>query len=171
LFLTLVAVWRDNALLASMAAVGILVPQVFRCVDFACELSGFHLSQMTSYMFDQNKSLFLRLLSLFHGWLPFVLVFLVWRLGYDRRALWAWTGSAWILCLVAFVALPPAGAELANPNLPRNVNYVFGTDDAHPQAYMAPALYLVVWMLGLFVVFYVPTHVVLCKAFSRKKSA
>ncbi len=42
---------------------------------------------MTDYMFKHENSLFLRGLSLFHGWLPFLLVYLVWQLGYDRRAL------------------------------------------------------------------------------------
>ncbi len=42
---------------------------------------------MTDYMFKHENSLFLRGLSLFHGWLPFLLVYLVWKLGYDRRAL------------------------------------------------------------------------------------
>jgi hypothetical protein len=42
---------------------------------------------MTAYMFDGAKPLFLRGLSLFHGWLPFFLVYLVARLGYDGRGL------------------------------------------------------------------------------------
>jgi hypothetical protein len=32
-------------------------------------------------MFDENRSLFLRGLSFFHSWLPFLLIFLVKRLG------------------------------------------------------------------------------------------
>ena len=163
LFLTLFAVWTDIALLASMSAVGILVPQFFWCIDFGGELLGFHLSGMTSYMFDAHSSLFLRGLSLFHGWLPFLLCYLVFCLGYDRRALKAWTGLACGLCLVAFFLLPPAGATLADPKLPRNVNYVFGLDDAHPQMWMPPGLYLVVWILALFTLAYVPTHFVLTK--------
>jgi len=37
-------------------------------------------------MFDARFPPVLRLLSLFHGWLPILLVYLVWKLGYDRRA-------------------------------------------------------------------------------------
>jgi hypothetical protein len=161
LFLTLVAVWMDNALLASMAAVGILVPQFFWCVDFAGELLGFHVTGMTSYMFDAQSSLFLRGLSLFHGWLPFLLCYLVFRLGYNWRALKLWTALACGLSLVAFFLLPPAGVALADPKLPRNVNYVFGLDDAQPQTWMPAGLYLVVWLLFLFTLFYVPTHLML----------
>ena len=163
LFLTLWAVWMDSALPASMAAVGILLPQFFWCVDFGGELLGFHMTGMTSYMFDTHLSLFLRGLSLFHGWLPFLLCYLVFRLGYDRRALKGWTGLACGLCLYAFFLVPPAGAILADPKLPRNVNYVFGLNDAHAQRWMPPGLYLVVWLLALFTLAYVPTHLVLTK--------
>jgi hypothetical protein len=163
LFLTWFAIWTDHALLASMSAVGILVPQFFWCIDFGGELLGFHVSGMTGYMFDAHRPLFLRGLSLFHGWLPFLLCYLVFRLGYDRRALKAWTALACGLSLVAFFLLPPAGATLADPKLPRNVNYVFGLDDAHAQTWMPAGLYLVVWILALFTLAYLPTHLALTK--------
>jgi hypothetical protein len=97
LFLTLAAMWLENRLLASMAAVGIILPQlILWCGDFAAHLVGLKFIGMTDYMFDANRSLFLRGLSCFHGWLPFLLLFLVARLGYDRRALFAWTGVAFL---------------------------------------------------------------------------
>jgi hypothetical protein len=161
LFLTLISVWTGNTLPASMAAVGILLPQFVWCIDFLAECMGFHLTGMTGYMFDTNHSLFLRGLSLFHGWLPFLLCFLVARLGYDRRALAAWSLLAFGLCLIAFLFLPPAGAILADPNLPRNIDYVFGLDDAHPQHLLPAGLYLAGWMAALFLVAYLPTHGVL----------
>jgi hypothetical protein len=163
LFLTLFAVWMDNALLASISAVGIIIPQCFWCIDFGGQLLGFHMAGMTSYMFDSHRSLFLRGLSLFHGWLPFLLGYLVYRLGYDRRALKLWTALGGALCLVAFFLLPPAGAVLADPKWPRDINYVFGLDEAHPQTWMSPGLYLVVWYLALFTLAYVPTHLALGK--------
>jgi len=168
LFLTLYAVWTDNALLVSMSAVGILVPQFFWCLDFGAELLGFHLSRMTGYMFNANYPLFLRGLSLFHGWLPFLLCYLVYRLGYDRRALKYWTGLACALSLVAFFLLPPAGATLPDPKTPRDINYVFGLHEDHPQTWMAPGLYLVAWFLALFTLAYVPTHLALAKLTARR---
>ena len=171
LFLTLFAVWTDIALLASMAAVGILVPQFFWCVDFAGELMGVRVTGMTAYMFNPQSSLFLRGLSLFHGWLPFLLRYLVFRQGYDRRALKVWTALACGLCLVAYFLLPPAGAVLADPKLPLNVNYVFGLDDAHPQTWMPAGLYLVVWFLALFTLAYLPTHLVLTKLTAARKTS
>jgi hypothetical protein len=162
LLLTLITLWTGASLPASMGAVGILLPQIFWCVDFFSELLGHPLSGMTSYMFNEKSPLFLRGLSLFHGWLPFLLIFLVVRLGYDRRALAAWTATAIVLCLVAFFLLPPAGAQLANPLLPRNVNYVFGLDDARPQTWIkSPGAYLVTWMAALVMLIFLPTHFVL----------
>lgn len=161
LFLALAAVWTEKALPASMAAVGILMPQVLWCLDFGSELLGLHLVGMTSYMFDGNRSLFLRGLSLFHGWLPFLLVFLVVRLGYDRRAFIAWTLLAIGLCLIAFFLMPPAGTVMADPKLPVNINYVCGFDDAKPQTWMPAGLYFVVWITALALIAYLPTHLLL----------
>ncbi len=169
LLLTLVALWRESALLASIAAVGIVIPQVFWCVDFLFQLCGMKLSGMTAYMFDAQKPLYLRGLSLFHGWLPFLLLWLVRRLGYERRALRCWTLLAWALCLVAYFLLPPAGAVLADANLPRNVNYVFGLDEAAPQQWLAPGAYLIVWMLTLWALLFVPAHWLLARLWARRQ--
>src|SRR3954471_16252212 len=83
LFLTLAGIWLENPLLVSMCAVGILAPQVLWVADFLTNLFGMPLLGMTDYMFNAQSSRFLRGLSLFHGWLPFLLVYLVWKLGYD----------------------------------------------------------------------------------------
>ena len=150
-----------------MAAVGIVIPQLFWCIDFGFELAGTHFTHMTSYMFDDKRPLFLRGLSLFHGWLPLLLVYLVWKLRYDRRALVIWTMLAWALCLVAFFLMPPAGALERFPSMPRNIDYVFGTDDAKAQTLMPQGVYLVVWMLGLFGVFFLPAHLLLKRFFGN----
>src|ERR1043166_1065814 len=97
LFLTLVGIWIESPLLISMCAVGILAPQTLWVADFVLNIVGVHLTGMTDYMFKHENSLFLRALSLFHGWLPFVLAWLVWQLGYDKRGFPAWTVLAWVL--------------------------------------------------------------------------
>lgn len=169
LFLTLAAVWSEKPIFASMAAVGILIPQILWCLDFGSELMGLHLVSMTSYMFDENRSLFLRGLSLFHGWLPFLLFFLVVRIGYDKRALMAWTGLAVVLCVIAFFFMPPAGSVMHNPKIPVNINYVFGFDDTKPQTWMPTGLYLLVWIAALTLIAYLPTHLFL-KRFIREQA-
>lgn len=163
LLLTLVGVWRENPLLISLPAVGILMPQLLWCADFVTHLCGLKLTGMTAYMFDGDRSLFLRGLSLFHGWLPILLIYLVLKLGYDRRALAGWTVICVALCLIAYFLLPPAGALLPDPQLPRNVNYVFGMDDTKPQAMLPPLGYLGAWMAALIGIVFLPTHLVLLK--------
>lgn len=164
LLLTLVGIWTENALIISIPAVGILFPQFLWCLDFLVQLCGGKLTGMTGYMFDHNRDLFLRGLSFFHGWLPFLLFYLVRKLGYDKRALLGWSVIAVALCLIAYFLLPPAGAVLSNPNMPRNVNYVFGIlSDEKPQEWMPPLAYLGLWMAALIGIAATPTHFILKK--------
>ena len=157
LFLTLAGIWMESALLISMCCVGILLPQALWCVDYVVVLCGGTLTKMTNYMVADSP-LFLRGLSLFHGLLPFLLVYLVWRTGYDRRAFLQWTALAWVLCLIAYFCLPDLTEPHPGDLTPKNVNFVFGMDDKVPQSLMPPPLYLVCWMLTLVVVVYLPTH-------------
>lgn len=164
LLLTFVGIWTEYPLLVSIPAVGILIPQALWCADFLVQLCGGKLTGMTGYMFDENRPLFLRVLSSFHGWLPFLLFYLVGRLGYDKRALLGWSVIAVILCLVGYFLLPPAGAILSNPNYPRNVNYVFNLlSDDKPQQWMPPLAYLGVWTAALIGIAATPVHFLLKK--------
>jgi hypothetical protein len=163
LLLTLVGIWREDALLISLPAVGILLPQMLWCADFLVHLCGGKMTGMTDYMFDAKFPLFLRGLSLFHGWLPFLLFYLVRKTGYDRRALLGWTVICVGLCLIAYFLLPAAGAVLADPKIPRNINYVFGMDDAKPQQLLSPLTYLGVWIAALTGIVFVPTHFFLAR--------
>ena len=86
LLITLVGIWIESPLLVSMCAVGILAPQALWVADFLSTLGGLSLIGMTAYMFNNEDSLFLRGLSLYHGWVPFLLGYLVWALGFDQRA-------------------------------------------------------------------------------------
>jgi len=159
LLITLVGIWIESPLLISMCAVGILAPQMVWVVDFLGGLVGLKLLGMTDYMFDGGHSLFLRGLSLFHGWLPFFLVVLVWKLGYDQRALAAWTGLAWMLLLICFFFMPPP-----NPNAgltPVNINYVWGMSDAAPQTLMPAPFWFVGLLVFVPVVLTWPVHAVL----------
>lgn len=164
LFLTLAAVWLESALLASMAAVGIVLPQLIWVADFAAGLTGVKLLGMTAYMFDAKRSLFLRGLSLFHGWLPFLLLFLVRRLGYDRRALPAWWALAWALLVFCYCCMP---GPMPNAIVPVNINYVHGMSDDAAQTWMPPLAWLATLMAGLPAVLYWPTHLALKKFAGR----
>ena len=163
LLMTLVAIWYENALLASAAAVGILLPQSLWVLDFLGSAVGLPITGMTGYMFDAKLSIFTRGLSFFHFWLPFVLVWLVQRLGYERRAPLVWTAVAWILLPVCYFLLPMPPAPANNPSMPVNVNYVFGLSDAAPQHWMAPAAWLTLLLVGLPTFMYYPTHRILAR--------
>ena len=159
LLITLVGIWIESPLLISMCAVGILASQALWVVDFLSNLIGWPLTGMTDYMFAADHSLFLRSLSLFHGWLPFLLVYLVWRLGYDRRGFPAWTGLAWILVLICFLFMPPPRPD---PGLtPVNINYVWGMSDTVAQQWMPPAVWLAGLIILLPVLLYAPVHFLL----------
>jgi hypothetical protein len=167
LLMTVAALWLESPLLASMPAVGILFPQTLWCIDFLGELAGLRFVGLTGYMFNPSLTLFTRGLSFFHFWLPFFLVWLVWRLGYDRRALAGWTVLALVLMLVCYFLLPPPPAPADTPNLPVNVNYVHGFSSEQPQQWMSPLAYLALLMVALPVVVFWPTHLLLNKLFGR----
>ena len=166
LILTVAGMWLESPLLISMCSVGILLPQCLWLVDFGGGLAGFHLLGLTGYMFDPHLSLFTRGLSLFHGWLPLLLVWLLVRVGYDKRALLAWTVLAAGLVLVCYLYVLPAGAHPANPNTPINVNYVFGFNNQQPQHWVSPNLYVVLLFGVLWLFAFLPTHVALRKMFT-----
>lgn len=161
LLLGLGALWWESSLLASMPAVGILLPQTLWTIDLLANLCGLHLVGMTDYMFRPSLSKYSKFLSLFHLWLPILLVWLVWRLGYDERAFWAWTVLAWGLILFCYFATraPPAPAD--KPDLPVNINFVFGPSDRRQQTWMHPLLYLALLMVGLPLLVFWPTHLLL----------
>ncbi len=161
--MTLVAVWREAPLWASMPAVGILLPQAFWIVDFLARAVGLPMTGMTAYMFSPTIPLFTRALSLFHFWLPLFLLWIMWRIGYDRRAFPVWTVLAWGLMLVCFFLMPAPPAPLDNPNLPVNINYVYGMSDKGPQHWMTPLAYLGLLMIVLPTCIFLPTHFVLGK--------
>ena len=165
LLLTMAGMWWESPLIISMCAAGILLPQSLWIVDFGSHLLGFHFLNLTSYMFNRHLSYFTRGLSLFHGWLPLLLVWLLFRLGYDKRALAAWTALAAGLVLVCYFFTPPAGAHLANPNLPININYLYGFNDQQPQLWINQNLYVILWLGVLWLGFFLPTHLVLRNIF------
>jgi hypothetical protein len=120
-------------------------------------LSGRHVLGLSGYMFDARRPLFLRGLSLFHVVLPFLLLWMVHRLGYDRRA-WAFQ------TVVALVVLPVTYAVTEPAD---NVNWVYGPG-SKPQTWMTPRIYLGLVMLVFPIVIYLPTHLLLSALFGER---
>jgi hypothetical protein len=163
LLLTVPALWLESPLLISLPAVGLVLPQLLWIFDF---LTGARITGMTSYMFDPKLPLLVRGLSTFHGWLPFLLVWGVWRLGYDRRALAGWTAISTLVLLASFFLAPPPPAPADNPNHAVNINYVYGLSYEKPQTWMPPLVWLLSMIVGFPLVFYVPSHFIFRSLFT-----
>jgi hypothetical protein len=105
------------------------------------------------------------------------MIYLVWLVGYDRRALGLWIAIAWVLLTVCYVWMPEcsavkdeAGYQLRDPNKPVNINYVYNiASDEKPQMWMEPNWYFAVYMTCL-VAIYITTHG-LCMAFLPRSSS
>ena len=159
LFVTLLAVWIENRLLASMMAVGVLLPELLWIVDFTCRLIAGPEALPTlgtRYMFNSEISVLVRGLSLFHIVLPVLLVWLVYRTGYHRRALVCQTLLAWLVLLITYLVTEPSA----------NINWVYGIG-REPQTWMPGPLYLVFLMLFIPLSIYLPTHLLLSKLFAH----
>lgn len=156
LFFALAAIWLESPLLASMAAVGTLATHALWIADFAAKLAGGQVTGMTNYMFDTAYPPYLRALSLFHLWLPVLLLYLVWHLGYDPRAFWTWTLLAWVVLLISYFLLPPPSTD--SGRMARNINYVYGFSDTEPQQWMPGWAWLLMLMVVMPAVLYAPVH-------------
>ena len=130
--------------------VKVLLPELAWNVDFFGRLlTGRSMFGMSAYMFDRSLPRYLRALSLFHVLLPIWLLWLVARLGYDRRA-WAWQS------LLAAIVLPVTYA-LTEPA--ENVNWVHGLGAPRPRPH--PWVYLAVLTVSFWLVLYLPPHLIL----------
>ena len=144
---TLAALLSGNRLLVSMPAVGVLVLELAWTIDF---LFGGRLIGLAAYMFDSKLPLYLRGISLFHLALPPTLFFLLYRSGYDGRALIYQTLLTWVVLIVTYVATDPK----------KNINWVFGPG-SKPQDLLPPLLYLSLEMVIIPVFVFLPTHLLL----------
>jgi hypothetical protein len=120
---------------------------------------------MTAYMFSPTIPLFTRGLSFFHFWLPLFLLWIIKRLGYDRRAFLAWTILAGVVLPVCYFWMPPPPAPPGDPNLPVNINYVYGPNDDKPQEWMPPLRYFALVMVAMPLCICLPTHLILRRVF------
>jgi hypothetical protein len=148
---TFVALLTSNRLLSSMTAVGVLALELAWTIDF---LARGRFIGIAAYMYDSKYPLYLRALSGFHLALPPTLIFLLYSLGYDQRALIYQTLLTWIVLIVTYVATDPE----------KNINWVFGPGNK-PQRVLPPLVYLGLGMAAMPVFVFLPTHLLLMRFF------
>jgi len=163
--LTAIGLWMESSLLLSMQLVGTLVPMLLWSADLLCRLfTGHFLLGMCGYLFDPHDPLINRAASMFHLWLPPLLVWTVWRLGYDRRAwVYQFVFLAGFFLFCRLVSLPPPEHYFGEPV---NINLVFG-GFSHPQTHVSAAMYLALLWLTSSICIMLPTHVFLCMVLSE----
>jgi hypothetical protein len=148
LFVTVIALWRESRLLNSMMVIGILPLELIWNFDFFVQLlTPLEPVGLASYMFDSQRSLLLRSLSLFHIALPLIWLWLFSRLGYDCRALKCQLGLFWLVI----------GATLLITDPSDNVNWIYGGRD-DTLSWTPEPLYVLLYVSLLPALVFWPAH-------------
>lgn len=125
LMIAFLATLFESKFLASMAATGGLLFLILWGIDFLFTLymflSGHSSLGFTRYIFNHQLPLGLRLLSLFHIALIPILFWLLFRLGYDKRAWPFQVALTWIVIWVTWFIVPESN----------NINLVFFYKQLH----------------------------------------
>lgn len=156
--LTCIGLWSSSAMLLSSQAINSILADAAWCLDAGWRLLfGRHLVGGTEYMWDPQYPLWVRLLSLFHVFLPVLLVWSLRRVGYDRRG--------WLVqSAIAAVAL--AISRLFQPAL--NLNYAY-RDPLFGRSWGPAPVHMTIMLAGLVVIFYWPTHLVLARVLPQPR--
>lgn len=153
-FVSWLALLTESSLLASMMALASLIPELVWNIEFFGRLIfKFKGLGLTDYMFDKEKPLYLRALSLFHIFLPLLILWMVSELGYNSKAIYAQALFSWVILILSYVFSP----------VEENINWVFGFGKA--QKRLHSLVYLVLLMILLLLVIYLPTHLILKRLF------
>lgn len=157
LFLTVLNLYLADRTVASIAALIVVVPETVWIVDYVSRLlAGTGITGLADYMFDRDRPLYLRGLSLFHLWMPPLAVYQVWKLRYEPRALGWVTAIAWVLLPVTWLVTRPED----------NINWVYGPG-TEPQDKVSGPVYLGLAMLAFPLLMYMPAHFLLNRLFGR----
>jgi hypothetical protein len=149
------ALWLESPLLASTQAVSAVAPEVFWLVDFGAGiLTKTYPIGLASYMADPRIPRFVRALSLFHLWLTPVLVLIIARAGYERRAWRYQTLITW--------AILAASWRLTKPE--DNVNWVYSLRQ-RIRSRAGRASFVLFLMAAIPLVAHLPAHLLLRRLF------
>lgn len=152
--LTCIGLWTNSALLLSSQAVSSVVIDILWTLDVAAWLLfRRHFIGGTEYLFDATVPLGVRLLSLFHIVMPFILLWSLSRLRYNRRG----------FALQAAIALPVVVASrFVTPD--KNLNFAQTAPFFHRQLGPAP-VHLAITYLAVVLGVYLPTHLLFARLY------
>lgn len=158
LLVTLVAVWRESSLLASMMALSVVFFElIWTLCYFTRLLTGHGFFGVPDYMFDPAIPLLVRGLSLYHIALPVLLIWLLRRLGYEPRAFAGQTLLAWVVLPLCYVVSTPG----------QNENWVFGLGDHHEYQILSGVWWVGLQMIAFPLLIYLPCHQLFRRLFPR----
>jgi hypothetical protein len=145
-----IGLWLESPLIFSWTACGLLLFQTLFTIDLAgALLTHRHIIGGTEYMFDPGLPLFVRLLSLFHVVTPPLLLWTIWKLGYDARGWKLQTLMTWIVVPINYFWRPQL-----------DVNWARGLF-FHEQQMIPGWMYLLTYLLAVPLIVYWPTHLLL----------
>jgi hypothetical protein len=154
-----VGLWLESPLVFSWQACGLLFFQTLYTIDLAgAILLHRNIVGGTEYMFDPGVPLIIRLLSLFHVVTPPMLLWGIWRLGYDPRGWKYQTLTAWIVIPINYFWRSQFDVNWARGPFFREQHLVPGI------------FYLAIYLIVVPLLIYFPTHLFLTWLSRRWKS-
>ena len=150
LLLTTLGLIINSRLYVSIAAVMTLLIELIWNIDFLTTLFfNNNLLQLANYMLDRHYPLLLRLLSLFHVFMPVIWISYLVSYGYDTRALPYSIFFYWLIIIMTYITTEPK----------QNINWAF----------MSLTIPPILWIILLCIVFplfiILPTHILFKKFF------
>jgi hypothetical protein len=152
-FIMVPALWFKSRIISSMMAIGVLPIETLWLVSL---LSGGAFLGVANYMFDTELPLWLRFLSFYHFAVIAVIIYMIYRFGYDKRAL---IPQIFLSMFVIFMTRLFSDKS-------ENINMIYRPEDIYP--YISEQIYSYLMPVILIIVFIIPTHYLLKKFFSYK---
>lgn len=165
----LLGMLTGRALWFSLAAIAALAVQLIHVVDAITTFAFDHpLVGVTAQLLGPTRPLAVRVLSLFHLWMPLLLGYAIARLGYDRRAVWIQSAVAVCVLPLCFYGFDPS-LHTNDAIMPRvdglpfdrdfNINWVHAFYD-HPEPDVGMQRFWIV-LFGYPLAFHLPMHMIL----------
>jgi hypothetical protein len=143
-FFIAAALWLESPLIFSWQACGLLLFQTLYTVDLiGAIVTGAHIVGGTEYMFDPHLPLFVRSLGLFHVVTPLLLLWAIWRLGYDGHGWKCQTLTTWVVVPINYFWRPQFDVNWARGPFFREQHFVPGM--VYLAAYLVVVPALVYW--------------------------